>query len=191
MHLARPIRWLLYAVLAAGLALHIPGLTLALFTDSDDVGSNAFDTGTISLSTSPTSALLSFSNMFPGDQVTAELSLANDGSGELRYAMTSSVTESVLSAGLSARVKTGLSTCDSANMDDDTAGTVLFDGTLDGTSFGDPTQGAHSGDRTLAAGASENLCFRALLPTSADNTLQGLSTTATFTFQSEQTKNNS
>lgn len=181
---------LLYAAIALGLVASLPPVTMALFTDQDSVGSNSFDTGTIALGTSPTSALLTLSGMFPGDSVTAELAVSNDGDGELRYAMSSSVTEAVLSAGLSAKVKSGVTTCTSANMDDDLVGTELFDATLDSIAFGDSSQGAQSGDRTLAAGASENLCFKVLLPTAAGNALQGLTTTATLTFDAEQTKNN-
>lgn len=179
---------LLAAVLAAGTLPVLEGL--GVFSDSDTVGSNSFDTGTVALSTQPTSALLSLTDMFPGDEVVAPLTLSNGGSGELRYAMTSSVTESTLSASLALEIKSGLSSCDVASMDDGTLGTVVADTTLDGAAFGDPSQGAQSGDRTLAAGASEDLCFMVRLPLSADNSLQGLSTSADLTFSAEQTRNN-
>lgn len=179
---------LLAAVLAAGSLPVLEGL--GVFSDSDSVGSNAFDTGTIALSTQPTSALLSLSDMFPGDDLAASLTVSNDGSGELRYAMTSSVTETTLSAALDVKVKSGLSTCDVASMDDGSSGTVVADTSLDSAAFGDPAQGAHSGDRTLAPGGSEDLCFLVRLPLSADNSLQGLSTSADLVFSSEQTANN-
>lgn len=179
---------LLAAVLAAGTLPVLEGL--GVFSDSDTVGSNTFDTGTIALSTQPTSALLSFTDMFPGDEDVAPLTLSNDGSGELRYAMTASVTESTLSASLGLKIKSGLSSCDVASMDDGTLGAVVADTTLDSAGFGDPAQGAQSGDRTLPAGASEDLCFMVRLPLSADNSLQGLSTSADLTFSAEQTRNN-
>jgi hypothetical protein len=71
-------------------------------------------------------------------------------------------------------------------------GTVLVAAgtTLNGAAFGSNAQGFQAGDRTLAGGASETLCFRATLPLSASTTLQGASTTATFTFDAEQTVNN-
>ena len=56
--------------------------------------------------------------------------------------------------------------------------------------IGDPTTGSQAGDRTLAASANEMLCFRVELPTGTGNSFQGLTTTATLTFASEQTKNN-
>lgn len=188
---ARRIRKPLYlTAVTTGIVAMLMPWAYALFSDSDSVTGNSFDTGTISLSTSPTSALVTFTDMFPGDSVTAELTVSNGGSGELRYAMTSSVTDTTLSGGLSLDVKSGLSTCSSAAMDDGALGTVVFDGTLSAAAFGDPTQGAQAGDRTLAAGASEKLCFKVLLPLDASNTLQGLTTSATPTFASEQTKNN-
>jgi hypothetical protein len=61
-----------------------------------------------------------------------------------------------------------------------------------GTSIiGDPTQGAQAGDRVLAAAADEVLCFHVLLPDTATDDVAGLTTTATFTFDAEQTANNS
>lgn len=55
---------------------------------------------------------------------------------------------------------------------------------------GDPTQGAQAGDRVLAGGASETLCFKATLPLGTPNTYQGATTNITFTFNAEQTANN-
>jgi hypothetical protein len=56
--------------------------------------------------------------------------------------------------------------------------------------FGNPTQGAQAGDRSLGAGANEDLCVRASLPIGTGNAFQGATTTVTFLFQAEQTKNN-
>ena len=72
-------------------------------------------------------------------------------------------------------------------------GTQLYTGDLDSTAgklFGDNTQGAQVGDRSLAVGASEILCFRVSLALSAPNSIQNAATTATFTFDAEQTANN-
>jgi hypothetical protein len=55
---------------------------------------------------------------------------------------------------------------------------------------GSPVSGADTGDRVLAAGASETLCLKVMLPFATDNTYQGATTTATFNFVAEQTKNN-
>ena len=76
---------------------------------------------------------------------------------------------------------------------DDFDGTQLYTGDMDSTAgqlVGDSTSGADTGDRVLAASASETLCFRAELPLSTGNSFQGATTTATFNFVSEQTANN-
>ena len=72
-------------------------------------------------------------------------------------------------------------------------GTVLYGPASIGAAapvFGNPAQGAQAGDRALAAAANEQLCFVASLPLSTDNTFQGATTTVSFTFDAEQTKNN-
>ena len=56
--------------------------------------------------------------------------------------------------------------------------------------FGDVAQGFQAGDRTLIAGASENLCVLVALPLATGNAYQSATTTATFTFNAEQTANN-
>ncbi len=56
--------------------------------------------------------------------------------------------------------------------------------------IGSPAQGFQAGDRTLAASASDVLCFLVSLPLSTGNSFQGLTTTPTFDFAAEQTKNN-
>lgn len=174
--------------LAGASALVVSGL--GVFNDDEAVADNSLDAGTIDLSTSPVSSLLSLTSMFPGDALAAQLLVTNAGDGELRYAMSASVSEGVLSAGLSLTIKSGLTTCDITSMDDALLGTVVVDATLASAGFGNPAQGLDAGDRTLAAGSSEALCFLVRLPLSADNSLQGLSTSATFAFSAEQTKNN-
>lgn len=76
---------------------------------------------------------------------------------------------------------------------DDFDGTSLYLGDLDSTVgliLGAATSGEDSGDRTLASSAAETLCFRVSLASDTGNTFQGAASTATFTFASEQTKNN-
>ncbi len=166
--------------------------SLALFTDQQAVGANAFSTGSIDLVAAPATAVVTATDMVPGDQVTAPINVSNSGSLEFRYSMTSTTTEDTLAAELVLTVKSGVTTCDDANWGAD--GTVIYAGILGnvGTAnvVGDPTQGAQGGDRVLAATANENLCFNVTLPTSAANSVQGLSSTATFTFDAEQTANN-
>ena len=165
----------------------------ALFTDTAPVPSNSFTTGTLDISTAPASALLTFNPMAPGDEVTNPITVSNDGTLALRYAITSTTTENVLAAELDLTVKTGVTTCTNAGFTTD--GTIIYGaGDLGNTTpinlVGDPAQGAQAGDRTLAAAANETLCFNVILPLTATNASQGLTTDATFNFEAEQTKNN-
>jgi spore coat-associated protein N len=180
------------AVLAAFAAL-LSLTVLALFTDTASVGSNTFSTGTVDISTSPASALVTFSDMAPGDEVVNPITVSNAGTLELRYAVTSTTTEDTLAAQLDLTIKSGVTTCTTAGFDTD--GTVVYAaGDLGSTTgvdvIGDPTTGGQAGDRTLAASGSEVLCFKVSLPSATGDTYQGLTTTATFAFQAEQTKNN-
>jgi predicted ribosomally synthesized peptide with SipW-like signal peptide len=177
------------ALLAAVLAL----TALALFTDTQSVPSNTFTTGSVDISTSPTSALVTFSGMAPGDQVTNPITVTNAGTLQLRYAVTSTTTENTLAGQLDLTIKSGVTTCTSAGFGVD--GTVVYAaGDLGNTSainlIGNPAQGSQAGDRTLNASANEVLCFNVSLPSSTGNTYQGLTSTATFAFQAEQTSSN-
>jgi predicted ribosomally synthesized peptide with SipW-like signal peptide len=182
------------AALAGVVALTAVG-TLALFTDQQVLAGNTFNTGTIALTINPTSALVTYSNMMPGDVVTNPLIVGNAGTSSLRYAV-SSVATNTDTKGLKDQlvmtiktidVTTPLVPCD--NFD----GTLLYTGDLDSTAgkiLGDAAPGSDPGDRTLASGTNETLCFRVSLPLASDNSFQGAATTATFTFDAEQTKNN-
>lgn len=179
------------AVLAVAGAIFTIG-SLALFSDQETVAGNAFSTGSIDLVATPASATVTAADMAPGDQVTASQDVANSGTLEFRYSVSSTSTEDTLASQLVLTVKSGVTTCDDANWAAD--GSVVYSGPLGSTSgtaiFGDPTQGAQAGDRVLAAGANEALCFNVTLPLSTGNSAQGQSTTATFTFDAEQTANN-
>jgi len=179
---------LFIAIVATG-ALAVAGVvaSLALFTDSDALGANAFTTGTIILGLSPTTALLTSSALMPGDNVNGTLVVTNSGTGALRYAMSSSSTNTdgkALATQMTMIVKTLGTSC--AAFD----GTPLYTGALSAAAFGSNAAGAQAGDRTLAAAASETLCFRASLALATGNTFQNATTTTTFTFDSEQTANN-
>lgn len=165
--------------------------SLALFTDSETVGSNTFAAGTIDIVATPATAVVAMPAMAPGDQVTNPLTVDNSGSLEFRYALTSATDENVLAAELLLTVKSGVTTCDDANWATD--GTTHYSGPLGNTApvaiFGDATAGADLGDRVLAAAGSEILCFNVTLPFGT-TVAQGLSSTATLTFEAEQTANN-
>ena len=194
---------ILISLVAIGVLTSFMGLGgLSLFTATTDNDDNAFTSGSVYISTSPDSAFLTMSNMAPGDSVTAPLTVSNTvsiagtpvpGTLELRYAVTSTTTEDILAGQLQLTIKSGVTTCTNAGFGG--SGTVLYGpgvlGTTSATNvIGNPAQGAQSGDRTLSASANEVLCFSVSLPLSTGNSFQNLTTTATFAFDAEQTKNN-
>lgn len=196
----RKTKLLLTAVtLTAVVALATVG-TFALFTEQEVAGANTFSTGTVNIAAAPVSALVTFSGMLPGDTVTNPQVISNDGSAELRYSVSSTATDDD-ARGLKDQLVLTIRTIDvttPASPCDDFDGTQLYTGDLDSTDGllignpatgqdGDPTTG---GDRTLAAAASETLCFQVILPTSTDNSFQDAATAATFTYDAEQTVNN-
>ena len=159
-------------------------ISLAQFTDST-TSTWSFTAGTIDISTNP-AVFTSVSAMMPGDTATQALTVTNGGTGDLRYAMTT-VATNALGNQLQLTIKTedGGGGCAAF-----TGTSVLAATTLNGAAVGNPAQGAHAGDRNLAAGASEVLCFRVSLPLSTGNAFQGATSAATFTFDAEQTANN-
>jgi hypothetical protein len=170
-------------------------MSIALFTDSRGVAS-AFSTGTIILNHAKVDALvLTTSAMMPGDTVTHDVVIQNDGTAQFRYAMTSSSTNAdakALRDALTLTVKTIDVTTPATTCNDFDGASTLYNGPIGATSaaIGDPTPGSQAGDRTLAAGTNETLCFRVSLPGSTGNGLQGATTTTTFTFDAEQTSSN-
>jgi hypothetical protein len=182
----------------------LTGMTLvsmALFTDQE-TDDSTFTTGTIVLDAAKIGALdLTTSAMMPGSTVTSSVSVENDGSAQLRYAVSQSSTNAdskALRDELLLVVRTADTGAGSFGSDgdycDDASGTLLRASAALGASgnvVGNPATGANSGDRTLDAGASEVLCFHVSLGSSAPNSLQGATTTTTFTFDAEQTANNS
>jgi spore coat-associated protein N len=170
-------------------------LSIALFTDQES-SSSSFTTGTIILDDVKIDALvLTTSALMPGDSVTDDVVVENDGTAELRYAMTTSSTNAdskALRDALSLTVKTVDVTTSGTPCNDFDGATTLYNGVLGASTaaFGDPAAGDDTGDRTLAAGANETLCFRVSLPSSTGNGAQGATTTTTFTFDAEQTSSN-
>jgi len=174
-------------ILAVLLGLSVVGLgagvfSLAIFTDTA-ASTGSFASGTIDITSSPAVAF-NVTAMMPGDNQTATMTIANAGTAQLRYAMSTTAT-TALGTALQLTVKTQGTSC------------AAFDGTsvlaataLNGAAIGSNAQGAQAGDRVLAAASNEILCFRVSLPIGSGNTLQGLTSAVTFTFDAEQTANN-
>ena len=125
--------------------------------------------------------------MMPGDVASDSLTISNAGNATFRYAM-STVATNALGNQLTIAVRA----------EDVGGGCAAFTGavivaggtTLNGAGFGSAVQGQQAGDRALAGGASEVLCFKVTLPLNTANAFQGATSIATFTFVAEQTANN-
>lgn len=175
--------WL--AVIGLGVGAFVS--STAFFTDTEVVATNSFTTATLDLAASPASAVVSSSNLQPGDEINGTLTLTNSGSVTFRYAMTTSATDpdgKALKDLMTLTIKTSGTSC--AAFD----GTTLYTGVISSAALGSPAVGQQTGDRQLVATASEQLCFRAAMPSSAGNAYQHADTVATFTFAAEQTAHN-
>ena len=157
-------------------------MSLAVFTDSQ-ASSGSWSAGTIVLGVSPSTSFTA-TDILPGDTGSQTITVSDTGTGALRYAMTSSSDNSDgkgLADQMTLLVRAG--TCAAP-------GATVYTGSLSAAAFGDPTQGAQSGDRTVAAGASDSLCFTWTFPLASGNAYKSAATAATFTFAAEQTANN-
>ncbi|MGI9601054.1 MAG: TasA family protein [Acidimicrobiales bacterium] len=185
-------RILVTVAVAALAVVTMSVVSLAVFTDNESVTNNTFSTGTIDLTATPATAVVTMPAMVPGDQITAPLTIGTAGTLALRYAMTSTSTEDTLASSLVFTVKSGVATCTDAGFGG--SGTVEYTGVLGSTAttpvLGNVAQGNQAGDRTLGAGTNEVLCLNVSLPLATTNASQGQTTTATFTFAAEQTANN-
>ena len=158
--------------------------TFATFTDSGTAQST-FTAGTVDLLISGNAddafafTSIEMSNMKPGDVKFAPLTIANNGTLGFSYTMSTSATNTDLKAlrdQLTLGVKKVATTCDAttygSSVDVLTASGALSAGAI--------------ASRTLAVGASEIACFRIELPSTANDSFQGATTTATFTFSATQ-----
>jgi hypothetical protein len=181
---AKGRRAMLAVVLGSSLAMLGAGaMSLAVFTDSDAAGST-WTTGTIILGVSPTTVFTP-GVVMPGDSGQQTVTVANTGTGALRYAMSSSATNTD-----SKDLRSQISLTIDAGPCGATTGSI-YSGTLQGAVIGSPAQGFQTGDRPVAAGVNDQLCFAWDLPlTTTGNAFQDATTTATFTFDAEQTQNN-
>ena len=175
-------------VLAALLGLTVLTLgagvfSLAIFTDSA-ASTGSFTSGSIDITSSPTVAF-NVSSMLPGDSNTQALTIANAGTSQFRYAMTTAASGTLGSA-LQLTVKTLGTNCATFDGTD-----VVTATTLNGALIGDVATGADTGDRVLNGLTNEVLCFRVSFPGAvSDPLLQNQTSAVTFTFNAEQVANN-
>ncbi len=160
--------------------------TYATFTDSGTADST-FTAGTVDLLLNAevddayAFTALESSNLKPGDTVYAPLTVANNGTLGFTYVMASSSTNADAKALrdtllLGAKVVANAGACDATGYSN-SGTTVLAEAAISGAAIS---------SRSLAASASEVLCFRILLPSGAGNSLQAATTTTTMTFTATQ-----
>lgn len=194
---ARPSRLGRRILLVTGLAvmsLSAGQMSLAVFSDQETVPAT-FSTGSVILDDVKVDALvLTTAGMMPGDAVTDDVVVENDGASQLRYAVSATTTNpdtKDLRSQLTLVVRT-IDVTTPVTPCNDFDGTSLFSGTLGASTaiVGDPAQGAQAGDRNLSAAANETLCFRVTLPSGTGNAYASATAVTTFTFDAEQTANN-
>jgi predicted ribosomally synthesized peptide with SipW-like signal peptide len=126
---------------------------------------------------------LESSNLKPGDVIYAPLTIANNGSLGFTYSMSSSSTNADSKAlrdtlKLGAKTVANAAACDSAGVGYAASiTTVMAEGAISSAAIA---------SRSLASGASEVLCFKVELPSTAGDSLQGATTTTTMTFSATQ-----
>ena len=154
----------------------------AYFLDTETSTANILAAGTLDLSwTSESGVPLPFNvdSMAPGETVEARVSIRNNGTLQLRYAMTTDVVSgTTLADQLQCRLY------DYENSID------LYNGSLSGAHIGDQSQGQQTGDRLVDGNSADYLAIEITLPADTGNEYQGLSTNVTFNFIAEQTVNN-
>ena len=183
-------------MIIAVLAASITAGAMAVFTDQQTNPDNVFTTGTVILGIDPATAMFTVSNMAAGNVEYDGLEVTNNGSLELRYAMTTTADDTSTldeQLDLTIDVVTGTGNDTIWYTDDDVVGEANIygpDGVLSSAFFGDPAQGGQAGDRTLTSSDSERLRFKATLPLDTDNSYQGTTCTVAFVFDAEQTASN-
>ncbi len=161
---------ILSSILSIGVAsILVTMATFAVFSASASNTGNVFSTGTLNLSTSPSTGFIQMSGMKPGDSQNSSLQVNNTGSLALNYDASVSQTGDIdLYNALELKIGTS------------SGGSDLYNGLLSGFS------GFIGGNRNILSGNSETLFFIVTLPSTAGDALQGKTTNISFTFTATQ-----
>lgn len=170
--------WKIVATLTAicGASVAAIGGTYANFTATPTtITSNAFASGTLTMSRSGSGAVFTASNMKIGDTATGSVTITNTGSLAGVYSLSDAITGS---APLAAQIHTVI-----YKDNDNVVGSKIYDGSL--SSLGTLALG------TFAASTGSHVYFFHIdLPTTGtdagDNAFQGLTSSATFTWSATQ-----
>jgi predicted ribosomally synthesized peptide with SipW-like signal peptide len=192
----RPRRGRIRAALTLGAALGLGAVgTLAYWSDQATLSSGPISSGTLDLTLDGslsgqggtyTQSTFALANMIPGESVASAVSVANGGSVTLRYTATATAAGG-LAAGLTFQVYAGGTATNTG-----TAAAGNRAGSCTGTSTFGPAvltglaQSVIATPRQLLSGAAESVCIVAALPTTANNSLQGTTATATVVFDAKQ-----
>jgi hypothetical protein len=182
---------------ALAVVLAAVGITVgsgANFTASQANAGNAFTTGTLSLSGSPSSgAILSLTNMKPGDTKTGQIVLSNTGSLPGNFTLKQAIA-GASDAGLKNALQLEIVHCSTAVTTDpcDPAATPATGTSVFGsdfmTSFGTSAvslPGAGSGGSWAPAESNRYKFTVGLLQAVSDNTLQNKTVSATYTWDAQ------
>ena len=175
----------LRAVLSLGLVLGVGSAgTFAYWTDEAVAQGITFTAGTLDLELqddaddSISFTTLNISTMIPGQSVAGVLKVENVGNVAFTYTASTSVSNSTLAGALDVKVTNGSVSGSAPNA---TCSGSQLSGT--GTKL---DQALVSTSRSLSASASEDLCLQVSMPTGASSSLQGTTTTVSYTFTATQ-----
>jgi hypothetical protein len=184
--------------------------TSALFSDTDSTSAE-ISTGTVDLAVGATAFTLPPGGMAPGDTVYTPVTVSNDGSLQLRYAIeyrsetlaTGPAPAPTLADGATPQSLGNvvqLAIFETAQCDAGGVAVAPQLGAVDGattplaTDFtaivGSAATGPDADDRELGAGTNETLCVRVHLPIGADNSYQDTALALSLRMQAEQVANN-
>lgn len=187
-------------VVMAALAL-AAGATGAYFSDQESIAGNTFSTGTLNLTLNHSAGKpFNVSGAYPGYQTGWEYYDAFNGPwpavpGQLPFEAYVWLSQTGGSAALYNALEIDLvdsgwdSTCgngDDVSIYSGLLSSITGQGNRNQTSDNDPNSIGSPGNDDIAPGNSERVCQRLRLPSSADNSLQGLSTTFTEWVDAEQ-----
>ncbi len=188
------------AILAVGMS--VKG-TFAAWTDAATMQTGTFATGTLDITldgnlvgpgtaNNPgtwTNGSFALTNLVPAESYAVSFPVKNNGTTGLKYTLTGTGSGALAVAnGMQFAVYFGVTASNAGteangNRVGSCGGSTPTDGT--GTTL-TGTSSTFATDRVLAAGVTETVCFVARLNSSAPNTLQGQSMTASFLFNARQ-----
>lgn len=192
---SRTARKLIGSIGIIGAAAAVAGMgTFGTFTDSTAPLNASVNTGTLLLSLTPANdtgtLTMNATNFVPGDSLSRPVDLKNDGtSAHSTISLVSTAgTSNLLSTDTANGLKLGVDSC-SVTWTKTAPGVYTCSGTKKALTATVPaviTNGLLSGPASLAVGGVDHLMVTLSLPTSADDTFQGLTNSLAIKFSGTQ-----